>query len=39
MFFFYIYYFIIKSLEPSQFIKFNNTLLFIALKINHYHTV
>jgi hypothetical protein len=31
--------FIIKSLEPRQFITFNNTLLFITLKINYYHTV
>jgi hypothetical protein len=37
--FFYIYYFIIKSLEPRQLIKFNITLLFITLKINYYHTV
>jgi hypothetical protein len=39
MIFFYIYYFIIRSLEPRQFIKFNNTLLFITFKINYYHTV
>jgi hypothetical protein len=39
MIFFYIYYFIIKSLEPRKFIKFNNTLLFITLKINYYNTV
>jgi hypothetical protein len=39
MVFFLYLLFYYKVLEPRQFIKFNNTLLFITLKIIYYHTV